>query len=160
MWTPRCTRGGESAPRLTWPRTSCVEAHGSTCPHHSLTVCQRCLWLQNSWMSAESAWKHRQAFECIFTPSVHLRVLNHGFDFWTINEDELLMWAALPNNDLYETRLCSYREYGLEEIGSKEFQAWTPYWWHPTHILLDPGSAGRGAQRTTAINNCLTRYSI
>lgn len=133
----------------------CWDPQRSTCLHQSLTVLS-CPVLSNKPMNGfarESAWRHHEAFRACTLQSSVLKPL---------------MKTAPPKQQTYrKPALCSCREYGLEKIRSKEFQAWTPYCWHPTHILPDPASAGRrrrrrrgGVQRTASINNCLTRYSI
>lgn len=132
---------------MTW--TSCVKAAAAPPAHttHSLSATQTAA--SHEWVSLEPAWKRHYHPEPVSMS--HPQLIS-------FNEDKQCVRVP-ANNDWCHASISSYGKYGLENFRSKEFRAQAPRCWHPTHILLDPGSAGRGPQRTTAINNSLTRYS-
>lgn len=132
---------------MTW--TSCVKAAAATPAHttHSLSATQTAA--SHEWVSLEPTWKRHYHPEAVSMS--HPQLIS-------FNEDKQCVRVP-ANNDWCHASTSSYGKYGLENFRSKEFRAQAPRCWHPTHILLDPGSAGRGPQRTTAINNSLTRYS-
>lgn len=153
----RCRRhavhGGESVPRLTWPgphvsRPANPPAHTT----HYLQYKQLLLTAEvmNECKVCMATSLKTQAF--LLRSHRQLQYLNHE-PAWKQPVQ------VLPNNDLCDASVAPMGNMVWKNFRSKEFQAKTPQRWHPTHILLDPGSAGRGPQRTTAINNSLTRYS-
>lgn len=153
MFWARCRHGavhwGESVPELTWPGP-----HVSRLPQlHLPTLLTHCLQhkqqASHEWVPLEPAWKRHYHPEPVSMS--HPQLIS-------FNEDKQCVRVP-ANNDWCHASTSSYGKYGLENFRSKEFRAEAPRCWHPTHILLDPGSAGRGPQRTTAINNRLTRYS-